>query len=60
MFFPIGFAIQDGNSIRLSGAYDPSTKKLCFEMSKKIVEKIYMYTHTICAFVKFREEPIFM
>jgi hypothetical protein len=36
-----------GNSIRLPGAYAPSTKKLYFEMSKNLDKKFYMYIFII-------------
>jgi hypothetical protein len=48
-----------GNSIQLPGAYTPYTKKLYFGMSK-IFDNFFLHVHlhSICVFVKFREEPI--
>jgi hypothetical protein len=38
---------HSGNSIRLPGAYAPSTKKSYFEMSKNFNKKFYMYIFII-------------
>jgi hypothetical protein len=51
-----------GNSIRLMGAYAPSTKKIIFQnVGKYWQEILHVHLHNICAFVKFQEKTnIFM
>jgi hypothetical protein len=40
-------SIYPRNSIRLPGAYDPSTIKIYFQVLKKFDKKIYMYISII-------------
>jgi hypothetical protein len=48
-----------GNSIRLLGAYAPSTQKTYFEILKKLTKNFTLHIHNLSVFVMFCQKDMF-